>query len=126
VRDAAALGAIVTVTHTIGVFALGLVTLALSQWIVPDRLYPWINLTAGLLVISIGITVLRARARLRNHDHEHDHRHEHEHGHHHHHHHHEERGLLAVGISGGLLRARPRSSSCSRRSRCTASASASR
>jgi ABC-type nickel/cobalt efflux system permease component RcnA len=101
VRDAAALGAIVTVTHTIGVFALGLVTLGLSQWIVPDRLYPWINLTAGLLVISIGITVLRARARLRNHDHEHDHGHDHGHGHHHHHH--EERSLLAVGISGGLL-----------------------
>jgi nickel/cobalt transporter (NicO) family protein len=89
VRDAAALGAIVTVTHTIGVFALGLVTLGLSQWIVPDRLYPWINLTAGLLVISIGITVLRARARA--------------HHHHHDHHHHEDRGLLAVGISGGLL-----------------------
>src|SRR5438270_10462621 len=37
---------IVTLTHTVGVFALGLVTLALSQWIVPDTLYPWIDLTA--------------------------------------------------------------------------------
>jgi nickel/cobalt transporter (NicO) family protein len=88
-KDAALLGAIVTVTHTIGVFALGLVTLALSQWIVPDTLYPWINLTAGLLVVSIGLTVLRSRAR---------HRH-----HHHHHHEHEHRSLLAVGVSGGLL-----------------------
>lgn len=92
-RDAAALGAIVTVTHTIGVFALGLVTLALSQWIVPDRLYPWINLTAGVLVVSIGVAVLRARFR---------------HAHHHHHDHHHEhdlsrRSLLAVGVSGGLL-----------------------
>jgi nickel/cobalt transporter (NicO) family protein len=92
-RDAAALGAIVTVTHTVGVFALGLVTLALSQWIVPDRLYPWINLTAGLLVVSIGLTVLRARF---GHalQHRHDHHHEHELS---------RRGLLAVGVSGGLL-----------------------
>jgi ABC-type nickel/cobalt efflux system permease component RcnA len=88
-KDAAALGAIVTVTHTVGVFALGLVTLGLSQWIVPDRLYPWINLTAGLLVVGIGISVLRSRAR--------------HHHHHHHDHHHAHRSLLAVGISGGLL-----------------------
>jgi nickel/cobalt exporter len=92
-RDAAALGAIVTVTHTVGVFALGLVTLALSQWIVPDRLYPWINLTAGLLVVSIGLTVLRARF---GHalQHHHDHHHEHELS---------RRSLLAVGVSGGIL-----------------------
>ena len=53
-KDAALLGAIVTLTHTIGVFALGLVTLALSQWIVPDRLYPWIDLVAGVMVVGIG------------------------------------------------------------------------
>lgn len=88
-KDAAVLGAIVTVTHTIGVFALGLVTLALSQWIVPETLYPWINLTAGLLVVGIGVTVLRGRARHR-HAHDHDDQHEH-------------RSLLAVGVSGGLL-----------------------
>ena len=88
-KDAAALGAIVTATHTIGVFALGLVTLGLSQWIVPDRLYPWINLTAGLMVVGIGIGVLRSRSRHRHH-HDHDHHHEH-------------RSLLAVGVSGGLL-----------------------
>jgi nickel/cobalt transporter (NicO) family protein len=82
------LGAIVTVTHTIGVFALGLVTLALSQWIVPESLYPWLNLAAGLSVVAIGLTVLRKR--LRRHDH-------------HHHHDHGRGGLLAVGISGGIL-----------------------
>jgi ABC-type nickel/cobalt efflux system permease component RcnA len=99
-RDAALLGAIVTVTHTIGVFALGLVTLALSQWIVPDRLYPWINLVAGLMVICIGIAVLRVRLA-----HAQAHRHGHEHHHHDHAHDHggSRRSLLAVGISGGLL-----------------------
>jgi len=94
--QAAALGGIVTATHTIGVFALGLVTLALSQFIVPETLYPWLNLVSGVLVVAIGITVFRSRLR---------HRRAHTHGHDHHHHD-EQLGrgsLLAVGISGGLL-----------------------
>jgi ABC-type nickel/cobalt efflux system permease component RcnA len=90
-RHAALLGLIVTATHTAGVFALGLVTLLLSRFIVPDQLYPWLNLVAGLLVIAIGASVLRARWR----------------SHHHHHHHHDHdlsrRSLIAVGVSGGLL-----------------------
>src|SRR5213079_2736386 len=95
---AALLGLIVTITHTIGVFALGAVTLALSQLIVPDELYPWLNLVSGLLVVGIGATVLRAR--LRRH-----HLHEHAHQHHGHDHTHGPtfRSLLAVGVSGGLL-----------------------
>ncbi len=96
------LGLIVTATHTIGVFTLGFVTLALSQFIVPDQLYPWLNLASGLLVVSIGASVLVARAR---------HARAHSHGHEHHHHHHHDhadaapsmRSLLAVGVSGGLL-----------------------
>ena len=102
VRDAAALGAIVTVTHTIGVFALGLATLLLSQWIVPDTLYPWLNLVAGVSVVLIGVAVLRARSR------DWLHARAHAHGHHHHHDHVPEpasgmRGLLAIGVSGGIL-----------------------
>jgi nickel/cobalt exporter len=94
---AAALGVIVTATHTIGVFALGLITLALSQFIVPEQLYPWLNLVSGLLVIAIGAAVFRSRFR---------HRRGHAHGHHHHHHEDEalsRRSLVAVGITGGLL-----------------------
>jgi ABC-type nickel/cobalt efflux system permease component RcnA len=102
-RHAALLGLIVTITHTIGVFALGLVTLALSQFVVPDRLYPWLNLASGLLVVGIGASVFWARWR---------HRRACAHGHRHHHHHHHAAGdgtgpgfrsLLAVGVSGGLL-----------------------
>jgi nickel/cobalt exporter len=91
-RHAAMLGLIVTVTHTIGVFALGVVTLVLSRFIVPEQLYPWLNLASGLLVVVIGASVLRSRFRRRGH-------------HHHHHHEHElgRRSLLAVGVSGGLL-----------------------
>ena len=94
---AALLGLITTATHTAGVFALGGVTLLLSQWIVPDRLYPWLDLSAGLMVVGVGAFVLASRAR---------HAHAHHHGHHHHHHEHEHgarRSLVAVGISGGLL-----------------------
>src|SRR5205823_8963038 len=92
---AAALGGIVTVTHTIGVFALGLVTLALSQFIVPDQLYPWLNLASGVLVVAIGATVFRSRFR---------HGRAHARNYHHHEHEAPSRGsLLAVGISGGLL-----------------------
>jgi ABC-type nickel/cobalt efflux system permease component RcnA len=94
---AAALGAIVTATHTIGVFALGLVTLALSAFIVPEQLYPWLNLVSGVLVVAIGATVFRSRFRRRGHAHGHTH---------HHHHEHEapsRRSLVAVGVTGGLL-----------------------
>ena len=96
---AAALGAIVTATHTIGVFALGLVTLALSAFIVPEQLYPWLNLVSGVLVVAIGATVFRSRFRHRGHTHDH---HSHapgpgpETGP-------SRRSLVAVGITGGLL-----------------------
>jgi nickel/cobalt transporter (NicO) family protein len=62
-RDAVVLGITVTITHTIGVFALGVVTLALSQYVLPEDLYPWLNLVAGLLVVAIGAGVLRSRIR---------------------------------------------------------------
>ena len=92
-KHAALLGLIVTATHTVGVFALGLVTLALSQFIVPEHLYPWLNLVSGLLVVGIGASVLRTRLRRRRHHHHHDH-HEHPTSF---------RSLFAVGVSGGLL-----------------------
>jgi nickel/cobalt transporter (NicO) family protein len=62
-KQAIALGGIVTVTHTIGVFALGLVTLLLAQYILPEDLYPWLNLVAGLLIVAVGLGVLRSRIR---------------------------------------------------------------
>jgi nickel/cobalt transporter (NicO) family protein len=93
-RHAVALGATVTVTHTIGVFALGVVALALSQYVLPEDLYPWLNLVAGLLVVGIGAGVLRSRIRHAKHEH-----------HHHHHHHHDvtKRGLLGMGAAAGLI-----------------------
>jgi len=109
-HHAFALGATVTVTHTIGVFALGLVTLALSQFIVPEQLYPWLTLVSGVLVVAVGISVLRARMRSRHghghHHHHHDDGH-HSHDHHHHRDHEDEaltsRGIVGVGVAAGLL-----------------------
>ncbi len=94
-RHAIGLGLIVTASHTVGVFALGLVTLLLSQFIVPERLYPWLTLVSGLLVVGVGISVFRARLR---------HRHAHAHAYpHHHDHDHETRSLLGVGVAAGIL-----------------------
>src|SRR5260370_7471703 len=96
---AAFLGAMVTFTHTISVFALGLGTLLLSQYIVPDKIIPWLGAISGLSIVAIGASLFFKRLRkLRaaqahvhhHHDHDHDHHHEHDHshGHDHHHNHH--------------------------------------
>ena len=112
-RHAFLLGGTVTVAHTVGVFAIGVVTLVLSQFILPERLYPWLTLVSGLLVVAVGASVLRQRLRWRgrrphdHHDHGHSHSHGHAHGHSHDHHHHDDaltsRGILGVGIAAGLL-----------------------
>jgi nickel/cobalt transporter (NicO) family protein len=102
-RHAVSLGLTVTVTHTIGVFGLGLVTLSLSELIVPDRLYPWLNLVSALLIVAVGFSVLRWRMRewrrrgsahQRHHDHHHHHEHDHALS---------ARRLLGIGISGGIV-----------------------
>jgi nickel/cobalt exporter len=100
-RHAVLLGVVVTATHTAGVFALGLVTLLLSRFVVPERLYPWLTVASGLLVVGVGASVLagrlsHARAHLRGHHHDHHggHLHEHElHG----------RRLVGIGVAAGLL-----------------------
>src|SRR5439155_10742324 len=92
-RHALALGATVTITHTIGVFALGVVTLALSQYVLPEDLYPWLTLVSGLMVLGIGAGAFRSRLRRAR-------------EHHHHHHHPEDltwRGLVGMGAAAGLI-----------------------
>ncbi len=62
-RHALILGATVTITHTAAVLAFGLLTLAASEYILPERLYPWLGLVSGLMVIGIGLAVMRSRFR---------------------------------------------------------------
>jgi ABC-type nickel/cobalt efflux system permease component RcnA len=130
-RHAVVLGAVVTATHTIGVFALGLVTLLLARYVLPEDLFPWLTLVSGLLVVAIGLAVLRARLRLHRAQQAHHHHHEHEHEHEHHDHEHGDsqehhhrgsghvhgpdghrhdvpdaitwRGLIGMGASAGLI-----------------------
>jgi nickel/cobalt exporter len=100
-RHAVLLGLIVTATHTAGVFALGLTTLALSEFIVPEQLYPWLNLVAALLVVGVGVGVLRSRLGSWLHARAHAR------GTQHHHHDHDHRpglrSLVGAGVSGGII-----------------------
>ncbi len=112
-RHAFMLGGTVTVAHTAGVFAIGIVTLALSQFVVPERLYPWLTLASGLLVVVVGAGVLRQRLRSGRGGRHQGHHHHHDDGHHHHHHddghhHHDHdgltsKGILGIGLAAGLL-----------------------
>lgn len=131
-RHAIFLGLTTTMTHTAGVFALGFITLFLSQYILPEQLYPWLGLFSGLLVVGIGFSIFGQRLREfinPNLGHHHHHHHDYDDAHHAHHHHDEThhahhhdsshhhshlppgtdgelitwRRLLALGISGGIL-----------------------
>jgi len=120
-KHALFLGATVTITHTLGVFALGLLTLFASNYILPERLMPFLNFVSGLLVLFIGLTLFKNRlfSMLGYQSNEHHHAedlHEHDnlpenfthtHGGSTHTHVPPKnvtwRSLLALGISGGLL-----------------------
>jgi nickel/cobalt transporter (NicO) family protein len=94
----------VTVSHTTGVLALGVVTLLASDLILPERLYPWLTLISALIVLLLGAALLARALRgpsLREHDHD-DHAHVHLHNvprtlpitw----------RSLFALGLAGGIV-----------------------
>jgi nickel/cobalt transporter (NicO) family protein len=60
-KHALYLGLTTTITHTLGVFALGLITLFAAQYVVPEQLYPWMSLLSGLLVVGIGVNLMVSR-----------------------------------------------------------------
>jgi len=130
-KHALLLGLIVTAAHTSGVYLLGGITLYASQYIVPERLYPWLGVVSGVMITILGTVLLIQRYRSKgvghshhHHDHGHEHAHHHGHGHGHErdhqhgshthrhspaHSHHEVqnkaslRELLTLGISGGIV-----------------------
>jgi ABC-type nickel/cobalt efflux system permease component RcnA len=63
-RHAAFLGLSVTVTHTAGVFALGVATLLASEYFVPERLFPVLSLVSGAIVVGLGFSLLIRRLRV--------------------------------------------------------------
>ena len=108
-RDAVGLGLTITGTHTAGVFALGGVTLLAAGLATPERLYPWLTLTSGLLVLGVGgaLAVTRVRALRHEAQHRQDGLHSHPHPHSHAHDHRtgprSRWGVMLLGISGGLI-----------------------
>lgn len=121
-KHAAVLAGSVTVTHTVGVLALG-IALSVSTSFAPTQVYPLLGVASGLIVVCIGVSLLvrawRARVLATRHRAEGDHDHAHaphhpgDHVHHHggHTHSHQPlpagpprlRGVLAVGFAGGLV-----------------------
>jgi nickel/cobalt exporter len=126
-KQAAFLGGMVTLTHTISVFILGLVTLAFAKYLAPEKLVTWLGVASGISIILIGATLFYKRLRTlshakahshvhhHHHDHDHDHAHPHTHDHDHDHDHgpnghsHVPEGevsmksLIALGASGGMV-----------------------
>ena len=110
-RHAVFLGGMVTFTHTVSVFLLGLGTLFLSRFVLPEKIYPVLGAISGMAIVWIGAALFFRRLRAVRHAHAHHH---HEHHHHHHEHGHEHKhshvpeevsmgGLIALGASGGLV-----------------------
>ncbi|MDB9312176.1 sulfite exporter TauE/SafE family protein [Spirulina sp. CS-785/01] len=106
-RHAVLLGLTTTVTHTLGVFALGLVALFASQYILPEQLYPYLSLLSGGFILAIALNLLRQRLTQPSHQHHPHPHHSHKDHHHHHHHHHPTpthwSDIFALGVSGGLV-----------------------
>jgi ABC-type nickel/cobalt efflux system permease component RcnA len=115
-RDAVAVGAVVTLTHTGGVLAVGLL-LTTVVGLAGQVVLGWLGVASGILVAVVGAGMLVGLRRRRggghhHHGHSHGPGHSHSHGehdHHHHHHHHDDHGrpsrwsIAGIGIAGGLV-----------------------
>lgn len=101
-RQAILLGVVTTLTHTISAFALGILALLLSRYVLPEQLYPFLSLLSGLMVCGVGFWLLD---RFLNPTPEHHHTHNHSANHTHHPSHPQStlQSLLALGIAGGLI-----------------------
>jgi ABC-type nickel/cobalt efflux system permease component RcnA len=120
-KQAIFLGGLVTFTHTVSVFALGLITLFLSQYVLPETMTKVLGIVSGVSIVWIGGLLLYRRAHklwVPAHAHHHHHHHHHEHPHEHAAHTHTHDGhthshvpggevsigsLIALGVTGGLV-----------------------
>ncbi len=80
-KHAAFLGAMVTFTHTVAVFALGLATLFLFRYIVPEKMTLVLGAVSGLSIVAVGAWMLYKRLTKTGHSHSHSHGHTHTHDH---------------------------------------------
>ncbi|MFE1025857.1 nickel transporter [Streptomyces sp. NPDC058818] len=125
-KDVLPMAASVTVTHTLGVVALGLLVTAGSA--AAPSVVAWLGIASGVLVTLAGVSLLRRALRHRGHAHAHadshhhqDHRHRHDDNHNHNHGDHGDhghshshgphthstsptlRGTILLGFAGGLV-----------------------
>jgi nickel/cobalt exporter len=84
-RQAVGLGLTVAVTHTAGVFVLGIATYLATEWFVPDRIVRWLSVATGLLILALGGLLVWRAARSRSLSAGHSHAPGHGHGHGHEH-----------------------------------------
>jgi ABC-type nickel/cobalt efflux system permease component RcnA len=119
-KHALLLGLIVTAAHTAAVYLLGGVVLCASEYVVPEKLYPWLGFASGAMITVLGILLFLRRLRMKDAAHHHHGHHNHDHSHHsepaqahalhhahgHSHDHHSAvslRELFTLGISGGIV-----------------------
>lgn len=70
-RQALALGGIVTATHTLSVVVLGILAVTLDAILLPNQWAPWLEIAAGGMIIGMGAVLLRSRQIPRTHTHPH-------------------------------------------------------
>jgi ABC-type nickel/cobalt efflux system permease component RcnA len=92
-KHAIFLGGMVTFTHTISVFALGLATLFLSRYVLPEKIFPVLGVISGLMIVWVGATLFFKRLHVARHHH----------GEHHHHDHHDHESEGGASAPQGWL-----------------------
>ena len=122
-RPAVIAGGAIALMHTLSVIGLGLLILFAEKLVAPDKIFPWLGLGSGIVVLGLGVWLLVVRAKglgwregyaeaeaSHSHDEQGDHPHEDEHEHGHEHPQLpagtpllSKRGLTALAVSGGLL-----------------------
>lgn len=96
--DAIFLGLVVTMTHVSTIVLLGFIALFISQFYVPEWIFPYLGMFSGSMVVALGVFLFYKRWKDPtwhghthgpggHHHHHGDHHHHHDHGHSHHHDH---------------------------------------
>lgn len=98
-RHVVTIGGAVAFMHTASVLGVGLMILAAERFVSPEKIYPWLTLLSGVVVLTLGGGLLAARLRSRSAAND---------GHGRDHHQHttpvlSRRGLAALAVSGGIL-----------------------
>ncbi|MBI5665449.1 MAG: high frequency lysogenization protein HflD [Nitrospirae bacterium] len=126
--DAVLLGLVVTLTHTFSIIVLALIAKFTSKYYSEEVLHSYLGIFSSLIILGLGAWMIKTRwSALRDpsmahhhkhlfhshdhgahsHTHHHSHDHTHTHGHGHSHDHDERRldmrGLIFLGISGGII-----------------------